>query len=92
MAGLVLLARQRGDDKAWVGLALGPFRLGDDPALAAPALERPPSEVLEAARRLACALALLLRRGKFSLDLSVEARVLGQAEQEIDTIGLAPTH
>src|ERR1700720_1129873 len=35
VAGLVRLTRQRSDDKAWVGLALGPFRLGDDPALAA---------------------------------------------------------
>src|SRR5580700_3654562 len=50
VAGLVRLTRQRSDDKAWVGLALGPFRLGDDPALAAPALERPPSEVLRLPR------------------------------------------
>jgi hypothetical protein len=32
VAGLVLLARQRGEDKARIGLASGPFRVGDDPA------------------------------------------------------------
>jgi hypothetical protein len=44
--------------------------LGGDPALAGA-----PSEVLEAAGRLAAALALLLDRGEFGLDLDVEARV-----------------
>jgi hypothetical protein len=40
VAGLVLLARQRSDDKARIGRVAGPFRLGDDPPLAAPALAR----------------------------------------------------
>src|SRR5258708_13278559 len=38
VAGLVLLACQRGDNKPRIGLASGPFRLGHDPAFAAPAL------------------------------------------------------
>ena len=42
VAGLVLLARQRGDDKPRIGFAPCPFRLADDPALAAPALEGSP--------------------------------------------------
>ena len=44
------------------------------------------------ARRLAGALALLLRRGEFRLDLGAQARVLGQAEQEIHAVVLAPRH
>jgi len=35
---------------------------------------------------------LCLHRGEFGLDLGVEARVLGQAEQEIDAVVLAPRH
>ena len=92
VAGLVLLASQRGDDKARIGFAAGPFRLGDDPPFAAPALARLPDEVTEAPRRFASALALLLRRGEFGLDLSDEPTVLGQAKQEIDAVGLAPRH
>src|SRR5580693_6397416 len=92
VAGLVLLAGQRGDDKARIGFAASPFRLGDDPPFAAPALARLPDEVTEAPRRFASALAVLLRRGEFGLDLSDEPTVLGQAKQEIDAVGLAPRH
>src|SRR4029077_19402991 len=88
----VLLARQRGDDKAWVGLALGPFRLGHDPALATPAVARAPGKVLEATGRLAGFLALLGSLGEFALDLFDQAAVLGQAEQKVDAVGLAPSH
>ena len=38
MVGRVFLAPQRGDDKARVGRAASPFRFGDDPTRAAPAL------------------------------------------------------
>src|SRR5262249_33056757 len=76
----------------WIGLTSGPFRLGHNPPFPAPALACSPVEVLEAACRLAGLLALLLRRGEFGFDLGVEARVLGQAEQEIDAIVLAPSH
>src|SRR5262249_62305049 len=44
---------ERGDDKARIGLPGGELRLGHDPSLAAPAVERSPPEILEAARRLA---------------------------------------
>ena len=33
-----------------------------------------------------------MRRGEFGLDLGVEARVLRQAEQEVDAVVLAPRH
>ena len=92
MAGLVLFARQRGDDKARVGFALGPFRLGDDPALATPAVARVPGKVLEAARRLAGLLAPLGGRGKLGFDLTDQPAVARQAEQKVDAVGLAPGH
>ena len=92
VAGLVLLARQRGDDKARVGLALGPFGLGDDAAFVAPTVARSPGKVLEATRRLAGFLALLGGLGEFALDLLDQAAVLGQAEQKVDAVGLAPSH
>src|SRR5262249_60719258 len=50
MAGLVLGARQRSDEKARVGAAAGPFGLRDNSPLAAPAVQGRPREVLEAAR------------------------------------------
>src|ERR1700745_1456314 len=59
VAGLVFLACQRGDDKPRIGFASGPFRLCDDPPLAAPAFARLPDEVLEAACRLFAPSALL---------------------------------
>ena len=93
VAGLVHLAPQRSDDKPRIGFAAGPFRLGDDPTLAAPTLERPPSEVFgsaaPASRRVGSARAAA--RSSVS-DLGVEARVLGQAEQEVDAVILAPRH
>ena len=76
----MLLARQRGDDNARVGLALGPFGLGDDAAFVAPTVARSPGKVLEATRRLAGFPALLGGLGEFALDLLDQAAVLGQAE------------
>src|SRR6516162_5192474 len=70
MAGLVLFPRQRGHDKPRVGRAGSPFRLGHDPPLPAPAVARPPEEILEAAGRLLGPLALLLRGGELGLDLA----------------------
>ena len=80
---------QRGEDEARIGFAVGPFGLGDDPALAAPALARTPHEVLEAALWLAAARAGPRQLG---LDLRDQPGVLGQAEQIIDPVGLAPRH
>src|SRR5271169_5819762 len=48
-----VLTTQRGDDNARVGGARGPLGLGNDAALAAPAVARRPGEFLEPARRLA---------------------------------------
>jgi hypothetical protein len=55
-----------------IGFACGPFRLGHDPAFAAPTLARLPGEVLEAARRLFGPSAQLGGLGEFGLDLSDE--------------------
>jgi hypothetical protein len=48
--------------------------------------------LLEAPRRLAGSLAGRRRLLKFVLDHGVEPVVLGQAEQKIHTVGLAPGH
>src|ERR1700747_949118 len=77
VASLVFLSCQRSDDKARIGLAASPFRLGDNSPFAAPAVAGPPGEVLEATGRSRGLLALLLGRGELALDLGVEARVLG---------------
>ena len=92
MAGVVLLARQRGDDEARIGLALGPLGLGDDPAPAAPAVARRPGEVLEATGRLAGCLAQFGGLGKLGFDLADQPAVARQTEQEVDAVVLAPHH
>ena len=92
MAGLVLGARQRGDDKARVGPAAGPFGLRDNPPLAAPAIQGRPREVLEAARWPAGPVAVAARRFQLGGDRGGEAHIAGQAEQVIDPIELAPAH
>src|SRR6516162_8246633 len=61
VAGLMLAASQRGDDKTRVGLAAGPLGLADDAARPAPAIQRRPGKVLEAPCRLAGLLAVLAR-------------------------------
>src|SRR5439155_21165265 len=91
-AGLVLFRRQRGDDEARIGLALGPLGFGDDAAPAAPAVARRPHEVLEASRRLAGSLALLLGLAELGRDLVDEPGVAGKTEEEVDAVGLAPCH
>src|SRR5215470_16431482 len=83
-----VLGAQRGDDKARIGRASGPFRLGHNAALAAPAVARRPLGFLEPASGLAAGFAVFLGRG----ELAGETLVLGQAKQEIDAIRLAPTH
>jgi hypothetical protein len=94
----VLLAAQRGDDEARVGLARPrrcsgePLGLGDDAALAAPAVARLPGEVPEAAGRLAGLLAQLGRGGELGLDLLDQPGVARQAEQEVHRVVLAPRH
>jgi len=80
MSALTSLARGGGDDEPGVGLATGPFDLGDHPALAAPAAARCPSEVLKAPRRRAALLAQLSGSGEFGFNLGDEPGVAGEAE------------
>ena len=80
MSALTSLARGGGDDEPGVGLATGPFDLGDHPALAAPAAARCPSEVLKAPRRRAALLAQLGGSGEFGFNLGDEPGVAGEAE------------
>ena len=87
-----VLRAERGDDKARVGSARGPLGLGYDPALAAPAVARRPLKLLETTRRLAAGFALFLGSNQFTGNLGDQSLVLGQPEQKIDAIGLAPTH
>src|SRR5207302_6967067 len=91
-ARIAIGSRERGDDEARIGFALRPLGLGDDAARAAPALAGRPSELLEAARRRSRGSALLLRRHEVNPDRAVEAGVLGQPQDEVDRMGLAPRH
>ena len=56
-----------------------PFRLGDDPAAAAPAQLRRPAEVGEAAGRPAARLGVVLGPGELDVDMIDEARVAREA-------------
>src|SRR4051794_6357622 len=83
---------QRGHDEARVGLALGPFRLGDHAPRSAPALPGRPAQVLEAPRRLAHPSGLLLGLDQLDRDLLDEAIIAGEPEHVVDTVLLAPGH
>jgi hypothetical protein len=83
---------ERGDDKARIGLALRPFRLADHPPWTVPAFQRPPGEVAEPASRLAGRGAFGLGRREVGVDFRSQARVTREAEEVIDTVGLAPGH
>ena len=87
-----LSARERGDDEPRISLALRPLRLGDDAAPAAPAVERAPLEVLEAARRLSALLGHRPGSGKLRLDHGDQPRVARQPEHIVHAICLAPRH
>ena len=73
------LGIEAGDEEAGIGVALGAFGLGDDPAPAAPAIERTPHELLEAPRRPAGGVALLGSFSQFGGDLGFEAGIAGQS-------------
>src|SRR5262245_1375950 len=92
MLRLALGSLQRGDDEARIGLPGGELRLAHDTPLAAPAVERGPSKILEAARRLAGPPALRLRPRHFTRDLCNQTRILGQSEEKVHVVGLAPRH
>src|SRR3954453_15387106 len=92
MAARHLSWLQRGHDEARVGLALGPFCLGDHAPPSAPALPGRPGQVLEAARRLARPSGLLLGLDQLDRDLLDEAIVAGEPEHVVDPVLLAPGH
>src|SRR5262249_38749219 len=92
IAGLALGTRERGDDKARIGLVFCPFRLRHHPAGAAPARPRPPPEVPEAPRRLAGTPALRRSLLKLGLDFGDEPIGLRQPKQKVHAVGLAPSH
>ena len=89
-AGLGLV--QRGDDEARIGLAVCPFRLGDDPAPARPAVERRITEVPEAASGLAGRGRLRLGLQEFDADLFDQPRIASEPEDEVHPVRLAPGH
>src|SRR3954468_14740387 len=83
---------ERGDDKPRIGLAAGHLGLADDPAMAAPTVQRRPHEVLEAPRRLAGPDALHRRHQQLGLDRLLQTLVTRQAEQVVHPVRLAPSH
>src|SRR4051812_461333 len=89
--GAALFPRQRGDDETRIGFALRPLGFGHDPAPAAPARSRHPHEGLEAARRGAGAPAGCSSKIEFGPDLGGEPFVLGETEEKVHAVGLAPT-
>jgi hypothetical protein len=75
MARVGLLRSERSDDEARIGLAFCPFRLGDDPPLARPAVARRPWELLEAGADFPLASAALLAAAS-SLSIIAASRAL----------------
>ena len=66
--------------------------LGDHAPLAAPAVERAPGEVGEAAGRATLGQALGLGCGQIVGDGADQTLVAGEPEQVVDPVGFAPTH
>ena len=66
--------------------------LPDDPARAAPAVQRGVAELLEAARRLAGRGMRGRRGGQVGLELGDQARIAREAEDIMDPVGFAPGH
>jgi hypothetical protein len=71
---------ERGGDVAWVGAQQAVLGLAHHATLAAPTLERPPTEVAEHPGRLAGRLILGLRLGEVVGEFLFEAMVAGQPE------------
>src|SRR5215831_8251594 len=83
---------ERGNDEARIGVAVRPLSFGDNPALAAPALARPPLELLETPCWLAGTLAFLLDGRELTGDLGIKPIVLGQSEDKMHAVRFAPGH
>ena len=82
-ATVAIGSRQRDDDEARVGLALRPFRLGDDAPLPAPALAGRPGQFLEPARRLTGCLTFLARLGQLDTNGLGETGIAGLSGLEV---------
>ena len=83
---------ERGDDEAGIGALEGVLGLADDPARAAPAVDRAIPEVAEHARRPARGGTETLRLGKLIDQRCLQAAIARQAKHVVDTVRLAPTH
>ena len=66
--------------------------LADAPPLAGPAVARPIAELRVAAGRFPGCAASASAWSEFGGDLRDQPRVVGQAEHEVDPVGLAPAH
>ena len=87
---LGIAARQRGHDKARIGVALRHLGLGNDTSLPAPAGEGLVAQFPEAPGRLARLAAFRASLGQLLADPADQAVVAGQAEQIINPVRLAP--
>ena len=83
---------ERGDDEARIGLPACPFGLADHAAFVAPAVQRAPHEVPEAACRSPGGGRLPLGGFELAPDPGDQAIVSCQAEHIVDAIVLAPRH
>src|ERR1700681_732433 len=84
--------RWRNSARAHAASPFREFRLGDDPALAAPAAARRPPEILEVPRRLAGPAAFRLGLRELAFDFGIEPVILRQSEQKVHPVRLAPSH
>jgi hypothetical protein len=80
------LARQRGHDKARIFAFGKVFRLGDDPTLARPAVERLVAQLLEEAFGFAAVLGFGFNLGQFTCDQGFKPWIAGKAEDVVDAV------
>src|SRR6202020_2940374 len=83
---------ERGDDEARIGALERVLGLADDPARAAPAVDRAILEVAEHARRPARGGTETLRLGKLIDQRSLQAAIARQAKHVVDAVRFTPTH
>src|SRR5215469_16939508 len=92
IARFALDAFERGDNEARIGFAVRPLGFGNNSALAAPALARPPLELLKTPCWLAGTLAFLLDGLELARDLGIEPIVLRQSQDKVYAVRFAPGH
>ena len=91
-AGVDRGGAERGHDETGIGALGQVLGLGDDAPLAAPAVQRAPLQLGEAARRAALSQAIGFRRGELCGDRADQALVAREAEDVVDAVRLAPRH